>query len=393
MRDFANKNKVVIRISTIVGFSIAALAAIYCLKHAYIVTVNRDIYTFLDASEYIFYIFLAGSIVLSGKYSFKQIIGLILVGIILTLGYLSSSYAALLKAFFIVIAVKELDFYNICQDIYKALLIGTLAVLFMYSIGISDAGIGRRGFVSFGFVTPNVASYIVQTICFLKLYMMAKNQKYKRWSYLIYPILGVGVYFLLGSRNSAFIIAVAPYVVAVLSKIMANRKRKIILVLMEMIPIICMFITMLTAVLYDKSRVVQRLNNLFNARIFLNYYNLKKYGIMLLGQKTAYSSDNYLYNPVTNQYSTFNTIDSSYMCLILQFGICVMVIWIISQMWLIHKFWAEEQYQLMAITLLLFAFGLFESSVLEFVIDFPVICLLAKKNSRNMEYEEISRAS
>ena len=357
------------------------LGFIYCLKNAYVISTNNDLYNLIDNTEYIFYVLLFASIIINrAKYTKRVFYTMVITAAFLFVNFIISGYAALLKSFLLIVAAKDIRFDNINKYFKNALLIGMGVVITLYIFGISDAGISRRGKIAFGFGHPNVFSYILQTICFC--YLCRFKNKLKPIHYYVFLFIGILDLLLVGSRNSGILIIITPIMTNLIAKIAKSKKKRILTNLLYILPSICLLLTYLTTKLYDKSRFVQGLNLLFSARIFLNFYNYSQYGITIFGQRIKYSEN--LYNVVTGEYSTFNTLDNSYMCLLLQFGIIATVIWIITFYLTYKRLIKDEEYILVGILTSLVIFGLLESSLIEIVISFPLLYLLSKSQTQSL---------
>ena len=370
------ENVLIVNKYTPILVSVGVLAFIYCLKHAYVITSNGYLFTLFDNAENIFYIILAISILCSKKFSKVKLISISIVTCFLAINLFGNGYAALLRAFLLIVAVKDIEYKKICGTLYKAMIIGFLVVVLMYILGISDAGILRRGRIAIGFSSANVCSYIIQTMCLLRLYL--RKDCAKKNEIFIYIVVAIFDFMLIGSRNSALIIGTSPLIIYLVREFFKHKQHRIFRWIFTIIPVICLFLTMFSTILYDKSKVIQMLNIILSARIFLNYYNYNRYGLTLFGQKLSFNDGRVLFNSVTNQYSTYNTIDSSYMCLLLQFGIVPTVIALFFCCFLYKRLFQKNQFELIAIFSMICFFGLFESSMIEIIIAFPLLALLAK---------------
>ena len=357
-------------------FSIFILAVIYGLSCSQFVKIHINIKTLLNNIEWLLYLMLFVQVIFLNKYSKKQLVILAFSGLFLTVGYIISGYAALLRTFLVVVASKKVNYRRIFMTIFYAVVFSFICVFLLYFLKISDAGVLRRGYKAFGFSQTNVCCYIIQTACFT-WFAAHDNLKLTKEKTMILWSIAFLNYKLLGGRNTSIILFLFPIVTAVIETIVKRKKYKYIKQCICLFPVLCHGITMATTMLYEKNKLVQRINDMIGSRIFLNYFNFYEYGLSLFGKQTIFNDGKTLYNKVTNKYSTYNTIDNSYMCLTLQMGVIGTIIWLATFFITIAKMVKNEKTILISITLLLCIFGLFESSIIEIIIGFPLIFLFA----------------
>lgn len=379
IKAIQNKKTHLIKISDIAIHSAGILAMLYIVKNAYVIQNNQICISIIDFIENLIYVVLMIYILTRGSFKGSQLVIMCILGITLIFCYLHTGYATLLSSFLIIASCQGIQYKRICIKLYRYSILGFFFVLFLYLTGISDAGIVRRGNTALGFSNANVCSYIIQSICLINQYINRERYLHSKKQYLIFPMIGVIDFLIVGSRTSTIIITLSPYVISLTNTILIkNHSHNFISSFVtKCFPIICIVITLATTLMYDTSNIIQLLNIVLSTRIFLNYYNYNKYGISILGQQTLFTSNEVLYNPVTKQYGTYNTIDSSYMCLLLQFGILGTFVWSVAHYFLIDKIIQHKQYVLFSISIIILLFGLLESSVLEISINFPLIYLLA----------------
>ena len=88
-------------------FSIFILAVIYGLSCSQFVKIHINIKTLLNNIEWLLYLMLFVQVIFLNKYSKKQLVILAFSGLFLTVGYIISGYAALLRTFLVVVASKK----------------------------------------------------------------------------------------------------------------------------------------------------------------------------------------------------------------------------------------------------------------------------------------------
>lgn len=364
--------------------SITLLSIIYCLNHSHLASVYTGFAGFLNSLEFVVYFILIYKIAASG-YSLKQLIIYFVLGTFFLVGYFHTGYAAMLRTFLVLVAAKNEDYSKVLKVLVQGLVFGMLLVLALYLIGVSDAGVQRRGALSFGFVSPNVPAGLIQTVIFAWVSFI--NRKLKLTESLI--CLGVAflIYMLLGTRTTCILVAALPF--AIYIGYAFKGKNLMIYRLLQFTPFILAGATYVTSFLYEKNAYIQKINVLLGSRIFMNYFNLNKYGITLFGSRTSFEGD-LLYNPVTEGYSTFNTLDGAYICLLIQFGVVAMMLWLLLYHYVLKLTYRNKNVNLYTVALFISIHGFVESSTIDIIISFVLIYLYANKSQYNIKNNDCS---
>ena len=108
--------------------------------------------------------------------------------------------------------------------------------------------------------------------------------------------------------------------------------------------------------------------------------------LKLLGQKIElFTTDIEYCNPVTDTFSTYNTVDNAYVSGLIQMGIMAMIIVFVINILLTYKIYKKNHPQLLIIQLLILTYGLFESSIFSIYISFVFLYLITKFRIEKIE--------
>lgn len=354
---------------------LGALVFIYGLKTIHLIAYSDEIVNFLDFIEWPFYIILIILIFLKKMYRIRELLGLVSLGGVLLFIYFYSGYAALFKAFVVIVSAKGLAsglIIRTMRNIYGCI----LALSFLLFItGWSDAGLQRRGYQTYGFITVNVCGGILFILCLLTLL----NERKRKKKILISYFFCLTIFLITDNRSVSALLFIAPIIEACFTKILSKDKKLLYRWGMYFIPVFGIGLSLITAEAYPISSFLQKLNVILNSRIYLNYFNLHQFGIHLFAQNVHFVSGANIFNAVTGTYSTFNTVDNAYMCLLLQMGAVAAGIYVIGHMILCKRLIDDNDSALLTIIFLLGIYGMFESSILNIYINIPFLFLLTQR--------------
>lgn len=374
-------------IAVLMSFFILAL--LFCLKKAAVVVENINLENLLDVCENAAYLVLPVSIVMSKKYKQKEFFVIIMIAILGLIVRFHTGYGWVLYLVLILAASKDVPFDKVCKVIFYGLLIGTIFILIMYVLGISDAGIKRRGYLGYGFSHPNNFSGVIMIMCYIHAYL---NRKSKRWESLWLIVAAIFNYFILGNRSVTVLLIAYPILLTIMRYLYKNEYREkyrhIKNILVMTFPI-CELLSISTAILYITIPFLQRLSLLLNSRIFEAYYNLNYFGCSLFGQMTNYTE--YTYDPTRDMYFHYNVLDNAYMGILIEMGIIAAVIWGIIHVLLARKLNAQREIELLTIYILCALYGWMESSYRIVFVDFTLLFLLTSSNMSEQTYGKLER--
>ncbi len=355
-------------------FCFGILYLIYLLKRIYLVTNNPLVFNILDMAEWPLYIFVFLNAVIKARYRIQELMLIAGIGSIFILGYITTGYAELLKAMMIIVALKNVDYKELFEIMYRILVFSIVLTFLLYLLGLSDAGVQRRGANALGYAHANSVGYVLMA---LVLITISKKDKISPLNKILLALLNLFGYIIANSRTGFFLACIA--LICSSNKMYAFIKRKrLIQNILIVLPVILMMATLFTAVLYESNSFVQNLDMLFNGRIKMNNYILMNKGITLLGQSVEYHGliSKKIYNSVTQSWSNFMTIDNAYMSLIIEFGLLATIVVGIAYFKLIRKLIKYNAIRIVFVIIILFIYGLTESSIISIYVVFPFVLLL-----------------
>lgn len=346
------------------------------LTNIYIFSKMSLLDTFINVIQIPLYIGLI-YIIAQKSYSLKELRSFFAVGVLLLIGYIVSRQAAYFRGFLLVIAVKNIPYRKILTVCRKALTIILGMGFFLYLLGISDAGIQRRGASGWGFGHPNITAQLIMLI--MLLWASEKSNKFKTIHYLYIEFIGLLTYIMTGSKTSTIVICLIPFITRFSEKIVSRAwYSKIPKFLMTYSQLLIMMFTYLSAKLLETSNILKKFDLIFTNRLFLNYYVLNKFGIKLFGQNVTLSDNSgTIYNNIHGWYNWSVTCDCSYMSTLLVMGVIPTIIVLIGYILLMKKAIKHHNYMIVSIALLLAIYSFCESQMLEIYSSFVYFYLIA----------------
>ena len=112
--------------------------------------------------------------------------------------------------------------------------------------------------------------------------------------------------------------------------------------------------------MYTSNQIIQKLDELFTSRIWMNYFILTTKGISLMGSATEYHglTKDLIYNPVTQTTSHYMTIDCAYIGLLVEFGLLATIVICIAYFCLAKKLFKYNAVNLIFVMSILYVYGL-----------------------------------
>ncbi len=366
-------------------FCFGILYFIYLLKRIYIVANNPIVLNVLDSVEWPIYIFIFLNAVIKARYKIRDLILIFVVGCVFLLGFASTGYAELLKAMMIIVALKNVDYHKLFEVMYRILVFSIVLTVLLYFLGLSNAGVQRRGGIALGYAQVNSVGYVLMVLTLLTI---VRKEKVDSWNKVILALLNL-VGFIIADSRTGFYLACAALLFSN-NRIYAFIKRKrLVQNILTAVPVILMIATILTAVLYQSSALVQGLDLVFSARITMNSYILTNTGITLLGRPFEYHGEA-IYNSVTQRWSHYLTIDNAYMSLIIEFGLIATIVVGIVYFKLMKKLFKYGAINIAFVMTIISLYGLTESSIISVYVAFPFLLLLndrLRNTEARVEYD------
>ena len=357
-----------------------ALVAMNEITTIYVFSNMPELDTVLNILQIYIYIVLV-CIVINKSYELKKIILFFVLGLLLLIGYIRSGHASFFKGFLLIVAAANVSYKKILSICRKTTMIIIALSMFLWIIGISDSGVGRRDAISIGFTHPNIAAQMIMLACLLWVSEVADKIKY--WNYLLIEIVGILIYIITGSRTSTFVIVILPLLLEFNKRFLNHHKiGKIPAFLLTYSQLIIVIFTYVSAKLLENNSFFRFLNQVLSSRLFLNYYVLNRYGIKMFGQNVILQDQSgTVYNNIENLYNWSITCDCSYMVSLIIMGLIPTIIFLIGFIVLIKKAIKNRNYIVVSIAVLLAIYSFIESQMLEIYRNFVYFYIFALDES------------
>ena len=321
--------------------------------------------------------------IITQKMEQKQFIMFVILAIILLFGYLKSGQAAFFRGLLLIFAFRNFPYKSILHCCRLAVSSVFFMSIVLWALGISDAGILRRGKIAVGYVHPNIAAQVIMIICML--YVAEKDEELKWYNYVIIEMIAIITFIITGSKNATIVLMVMPFVIQGI-KMYLNKfvVGKIFKFLSEFSQSIIMFCTYLFTKILKNSLLLKKLDLIFTNRLFLNYYLVKHHQITLFGQVVELQDNSgTIYNDIQHVAGAIITCDCSYIFSLLVMGVIPTLVWMIGYIILMKKAIANKNYMIIALAILLAMYSFTETQMLEIYNNFVYFYILASCGSRN----------
>lgn len=303
----------------------------------------------------------------------------IFVGVCILTAYMAACYLYtgmfdLLRATIILLALKDTSAKKTYRMLFRTFVLAIAVVFVLYLLGISYTGGTRRDTITFGFVTTNVASRMLQSAVFVWV-LWKPNVPVKR-RFTVCLLTAVLIWGTTGSRNSAIVLLVLPICLYFVKKIMNSKHAGGIQYLFFAAPFLFMGLTLLLSQMYGKYAWVQILNGLLSNRIFMNSVAIQHYGSSLIGQAANIKDFSGVFDPVVGKYTTFLTIDSFYVYVLSYYGILGTAITLLTMTAAMRRAWRQNNAAVVTVSLLVCVFGMAETMTTVFCMPALIYLLL-----------------
>ena len=369
--------------------SISLLYTLFLCRKIYVVSQSEFIMSIVEWLEIPLYLILVYSIIKRNKLTKKLLIGVVssIVSFLLMVYY--SGLAEFLKATLIILAFKNCELKRLAKSFTRISVSIILITFVLYVLGISDAGVMRRGFLAYGFKGGNALG---QVCFFLTIQAIISGYTLRRDIKVALLITNIVCFILSNGRACAILSIIA--ILLINNRVVSLFTKKFFKVVTYILPILSTIGTFTVTLLYPSSSFVQKMDRLFSARILLNYRNLILFGIKPFGQKIqVYTTDVLYYNDVTKTYSTFNTIDNAYMMGFISMGFIIMLVVYLFYYLLVKKIYKDEQYNLIGVIICLCIFGLVDTLMLSIYVSIPFFYLTSRKGCFSIRKKTQSKYS
>lgn len=313
----------------------------------------------------------------------------IILGFLIFLSSIFSSYNNLLIIFLFIIAAKNIDYSKInkCYFITSSILL--VITILCSLLGIIDNlvyvkdGINRYSFG--GTYTTDFAAHVFYIILSFCVY---KKGKLNIFNYLIIFIISILLYFFCYTRLDAGCIIILLILNFLYNKKILNFNSLVLKkILPYSFPVLGIIIILLTVNFNYKNPMYDSIDHLLSGRLTIGKMALNKYNIELFGQKIDEIGLGYSTNKLKGDY---NYIDCSYIRILIINGLAVYIIVNVCNIIIMKKLYKEKAYYILLIYLLIFINSLIAQHFLDFSYNFSIICYLCSFNKfEEVDYEKI----
>lgn len=331
----------------------------------------------LKLIRYLFYVYLIIKYLNDWVKNKRSISVIQIIMLFITLiAYYCNRHSSLLILFLILCCVNESELKEVIKINYYVYSICYILIVSLSLIGIIPDWIFYRGSIvrhSLGFIYPTVAFGIFLSIVLMAFYSEGDNISFVKL--LILEIINVFLYFFTNGRLSFCLITIILLVAFLMKskklslsfkKILENKYVKIVIISIPFLLFACVLFTIYLYGIDNKFGLL--MNNVLSSRLSLSLDALCKYKLTLFGQYIEWNGwGGYGYSPFvdTTNY-VYNYVDISYVRLLLDYGIVLTFIILLSFSLLIFKSYKEKDYRL----ILTIVFVLIWSCVEEHLMSF-----------------------
>ena len=336
------------------------------------------------------YVLLLWKIIIETRYASGQMIRYALgaVGVLIVYNY--SRYTWVVFLFLFLIACADVHF----QDILKTYLwtngigiaiVAISSVLELIPARNSITEERQRYAIGFDYVTTGAnfwMYWVLAYICFRK----------KKITLVEVAILeGITwIFYVLTDTKNAFAITTLAIIAALFLKVWNGRFGKGLFVfLIKDITILGTCLMGGLVYLYDKSEFVSTtVNELLTNRLSLSYEGVQNYGIHLFGRAIEWIGGTVYYDTETD-FGSYNYVDSSYIQILLSYGIIFLIVLLIGYHLLGKRIVEQQEWYLGLVIVLSAAHSMFDPQLLWLQYDVFVLCLgylFITGRDRQMQY-------
>ena len=367
-------------------FCFVILYSIHLLRSIYIVNNNQITLNILNFIEWPIYVFMFVNAISKARYKLRELILIFFVCCVFMLCYISSGYAELLKAALLIVSMRNANYKELFDVMYRILIVSIGFAALLYLLNLSNAGIQRRDAIALGYSQANSVGFVLM---YLTLLTIARKSKITIWNKLILFLINL-LGFILSDSRSGFFLSCFALIFSDNKVYVLIKKKRVIQIVLTIMPIILTMATVLSALLYKKNALVQVLDTFFSSRISMNHYILANEGISLMGHPIKYQGigSEAIYNSVTKSWSYYMTVDNAYVSLLVGFGLLATIIVFFAYIKLMEKLFTYAAVNISFVMTILSIYGLTESSLISVYVAFPFILLLNErlKQSENNDY-------
>ena len=318
------------------------------------------------------------------KYSMKQYLLIFVVMVLLIITAIFSTYRIFLEYLLVILGFRNINYKKVLYCFMITCSISLLITMFCSKVGIVENVIRHRsnGTIreSFGIVFPtDFAAYFF----YLFSVYICLNDSPKPLKIFILLEIAILVYSVTNARLDfiCMVIVSAVYwgLPKVSTKILDSLFSK--LVLKNMFLICGIVIVILTFFYSPNIKILQKLDSVLTTRLSLGQKMYEKYGIKLWGQEI----EEHGFGGATQDLGKYKMefIDSSYVKMIVKYGIVATAIVSIYSLVLTYKFMDRKKYKIVCVFAVIFINSMIAHHYLEIAYNFLIPLLLCNLDDKD----------
>jgi len=258
--------------------------------------------------------------------------------------------------------------------IWKVYLVLIILSFVLYFMDISDGGISRsysnvRQAPAYGFTHANSGGFFFLNMFLAKIVAdisITKERMVTSKTIIVDIVMGLicfyMIYFVFKCRTGAVVFLLTIMLIWIFRKIKYKKIFKYILFALH--PIL-LSLTYLFAKWYPNP-ITDFLNIIFSSRLFLLHYHIMNNSITLFGNSVDYGR---------------YTLDSSYMTMLLQYGLIPSFLFVIGSILVFNKAWRKKDGYIIVATIAFLIYGFTENGIFDIFINFTYLYLLVGNKS------------
>ena len=323
-REFITKNNVLFYLIPLIIFINLSIIASRT-------TIFEDYLRYISIIKYICLFFiilkiLACDIKKYTKETYIRVVALIVVSIIVS--YISDD-RRWLQYIFIIIGAYNIEFKKIAKAVLISESILVMIIILLSIIGIIPNRLyGRMGGLikrySLGF---NYASYPSLFVWYFTiLYLYLRHQKIKVVEYIMLLAANIIVYMITDTRNELLCSIILMVLCIIYRYIKQEKLKKALSYIAKYSFVVFAIISILFVSIYNpNNKTMNKINSMLSKRISLSKEIQDEYGIKLFGNRINWVRKVDVYEGRNENYE-FTAVDNSYLIIIYNYGIIMMII-------------------------------------------------------------------
>lgn len=370
---FLNKEYMQHMAEPVFWLSMIVLLVIDSIENTSVIYSDASWLTIMYIFRNLLYLVLIAKIVFLSVYMKKEMIGVVIAGIIGFASLLGSGDFALFKLSIVIIAAKDADFHKFVKVF--AIIKGTavMLTLLLWRIGIlgalyyQDDKVGYYN--TYGFCHRNVLGANVAILCLAWFYLRYRRLKIQ--DVIIWSAVAAIFYKLAASRTSLLIMILTiagVYLFQKKEQLIMNYPKTRRILLWGFVSII--FLCIICTIFYVRYNFFwEIIDKLFTKRIRFAHYCFKEYGLSFFGQRIPFVSSIQAQNGDIDKL----ILDNAYMRALLYYGIIPGALYLVSYFKALEMSFLEKDCALVVSLVIFAVYGLSEGYMLDICYQFPLI--------------------